>query len=303
MEPLVKGILRSWQLYVLLIPALVYLIVFRYVPMFGAQIAFKDLNIVKGIIDSPWVGMKHFERFFQSYDFWRIINNTLLLSVYHLCVTFPIPIMLALSLNYVRSNGFKKTLQMVTYAPHFISMVVMVGIIMQFLATRTGPVNRLLSLLGLQEINFMGEPELFRSIFVWSDVWQNSGFACIIFLAALSSVDPSFHESAVIDGASIFRRMWHIDLPCIMPIAMIMLILNVGHIFDLGFEKVLLMQNSLNVRTSEIIDTHVYKLGLTSQLPNYSYAAAIGLFKNLVAFILLIIVNKSAKKFGQSGLW
>lgn len=302
-ETFPKGILRSWQLYVLLLPALIYLVVFRYVPIYGAQIAFKQFNIVQGISQSPWVGLSQFERFINSYDFWRIIKNTLTLSVYLLIVTFPMPIVLALSLNYVRNIKFKKTMQMVTYAPHFISMVVMVGIIMQFLSPRNGPVNALLSLIGLQQINFMGNPELFSSIYVWSDVWQNTGFACIIYLAALSSVDPSYHESAVIDGATIFRRMWHIDLPCIMPIAMILLILNVGNLFDLGFEKVLLLQNPLNVRSSEIIDTYVYKMGLTSALPNYSYAAAIGLFKNVIAFFLLLAVNNAAKKFGQQSLW
>lgn len=302
-ETLPKGILRSWQLYVLLVPALIYLIVFKYFPIYGSQIAFKQFNIVDGIYHSPWVGFTQFERFFNAYDFWKIIKNTLVLSIYQLLATFPMPIILALSLNYVKQMTFKKTMQMVTYAPHFISMVVMVGIIMQFLATRTGPVNALLSMAGMEEINFMGNPDLFSSIYVWSDVWQNTGFACIIYLAALSTVDPSFHESAVIDGASIFKRMWHIDFPCIMPIAMILLILNVGNLFDLGFEKVLLMQNPLNVRSSEIIDTYVYKIGLTSQLPNYSYAAAIGLFKNVIAFFLLIAVNRAARKFGQTSLW
>ncbi|MFB9279437.1 ABC transporter permease [Cohnella cellulosilytica] len=298
-----RGMLRSWQLYVLLVPALAYLFLFRYVPMYGAQIAFKDFNIAKGIIDSPWAGLKHFDRFFHAYDFWRIIKNTLFLSVYHLAASFPIPILLALSLNYVRNMRFKKTVQMVTYAPYFISLVVLVSIIMQFLAPRTGPINNLLTFTGMSEINFMGKPELFSSIYVWSDVWQNAGFACIIYLAALSGVDPAWHESAVIDGASIARRVWHIDLPTLMPIAIILLILNIGNMFDLGFEKVLLMQNPLNLRSSEIIDTYVYKLGLTAQLPNYSYAAAIGLFKNIVAFILIVGVNQTARKLGRTSLW
>jgi multiple sugar transport system permease protein/putative aldouronate transport system permease protein len=295
--------LRGWQLYVLMILPLIYLLVFRYIPMYGAQIAFKNFTAGRGIWGSPWVGFKNFVRFFHSYDFWRIMDNTLLLSLYHLAATFPFPIVLALGLNYIRHVRFKKTMQMVTYAPHFISVVVMVGLIMQFLSPRTGPLAFLGRLFGFEPVNAMGDPALFKSIYVWSDVWQHTGFACIIYLAALAGIDPALYEAAVMDGASKLRRMWHIDLPGIMPIASIMLILNFGHIFDLGFEKVLLMQNPLNTRTSEIIDTYVYNIGLKSMVPNFSYATAIGLFKNVIAFILVITVNQISKKLGQSSLW
>jgi putative aldouronate transport system permease protein len=282
---------------------LLYLLLFRYAPMYGAQIAFKNYSVTKGIWDSPWTGFANFNRFFHSYDFWRIMKNTLLLSVYHLVATFPFPILLAIGLNYIRHIRFRQTVQLVTYAPHFISVVVMVGLILQFLSPRIGPLAFISEWLGFQMPNVMGDPAWFKSVYVWSDVWQHTGFACIIYLAALAGIDPALHEAALMDGASKVRRIWHIDLPGIMPIAVILLIMNVGRIFDLGFEKVLLMQNPLNTRTSEIIDTFVYNVGLKSMVPNFSYASAIGLFKNVIAFILVISVNQLSKKFGQSSLW
>ncbi|WP_082593718.1 ABC transporter permease [Paenibacillus sp. Soil766] len=298
-----KSLARCWQLYVLLALPLLYLIVFRYVPMYGAQIAFKKFVITKGIWDSQWIGFDHFVRFLNHPKFYEVLENTIGLSFYQLAATFPFPIALALALNYVKNEFFKKTVQMVTYAPHFISVVVMAGIITQFLAPRTGALNKLIVLLGFEPINFLAKPEFFKSIYVWSDIWQNIGFACIIYLAALAGIDPQQHEAAVMDGASKYRRMWHIDLPGIMPVAMIILILNMGHILDLGFEKALLLQNPLNLRSSEIIDTYVYKIGLTSTIPSFDYAAAIGLFKNVIALILLVSVNKLAKKLTQTSLW
>ena len=294
---------KVWRLYALIAIPLIYIIIFKYVPMYGAQIAFKNFIVTKGIWDSEWVGFKHFERFFNSYEFWRLMSNTILLSVYSLVAGFPFPIILALSLNYVKNQIFKKSVQMITYAPHFISVVVMVGIILELLEPRNGIVNNILKLIGLNPINFMGVPEYFKSIYVWSGIWQSVGFGCIIYLAALSSIDPSLHEAAVVDGASKIQRMWHIDIPGIMPIAIIMLIMNTGHMLDVGFEKVLLMQNPLNLRTSEVIDTYVYKVGLTSQALNYSYPTAIGLFKSVINLILLILVNKIAQKTKQASLW
>lgn len=294
---------RSWRLYALIALPLVYIIVFKYWPMYGAQIAFKNYIVTKGIWGSEWVGMKHFIRFFESYEFWRIMSNTIVLSVYNLAAGFPFPIILALSLNYVRHHWFKKSVQMITYAPYFISVVVMVGMILELLDPRNGIVNKLIQALGFEAVNFMGTPEYFKSIYVWSGIWQNVGFACIIYLAALAGIDPSLHEAAVVDGASKLRRMWHIDLPGIMPIAIIMLIMNTGHMLDVGFEKVLLMQNPLNLRTSEVIDTYVYKVGLASQAMNYSYSSAIGLFKSVINLLLLIAVNKIAQKTKQASLW
>ncbi|WP_373429997.1 ABC transporter permease [Paenibacillus sp. GD4] len=294
---------KVWQLYVLIALPVIYIFLFKYIPMYGAQIAFKNYVVTKGIWGSDWVGFRHFIRFFHSYEFWRLMQNTLVLSFYSLLAGFPFPIILALSLNYVKNRLFKKSVQMITYAPHFISVVVMVGIILELLDPRNGIVNMILKALGFEAINFMGVPEYFKSIYVWSGIWQSVGFSCIIYLAALSSIDPALHETAVVDGASKLRRMWHIDLPGIMPIAIIMLIMNTGHVLDVGFEKVLLMQNPLNLRTSEVIDTYVYKVGLASQAMNYSYSSAIGLFKSVINLILLILVNKIAQKTKQNSLW
>ncbi|TBL72501.1 ABC transporter permease [Paenibacillus thalictri] len=294
---------KVWRLYALIALPLVYIIIFKYVPMYGSQIAFKNFIVTKGIWGSEWVGFRHFIRFFNSYEFWRLLINTIVLSVYSLVAGFPFPIILALSLNYVKNKLFKKSVQLITYAPHFISVVVMVGIIFEMLDPRTGIVNSVMKLLGFPAINFMGVPEYFKSIYVWSGIWQSVGFSCIIYLAALSSIDPSLHEAAVVDGASKIQRMWHIDLPGIMPIAIIMLIMNTGHMLDIGFEKVLLMQNPLNIRTSEVIDTYVYKVGLASAALNYSYSSAIGLFKSVINLILLLAVNKIAQKTKQASLW
>jgi putative aldouronate transport system permease protein len=298
-----KQMKKSWQLYALLALPVIYVLVFKYYPMYGAQIAFKDYIASKGVAGSEWVGLKHFIRFFNSYEFSKLMKNTLIISLYSLLAGIPFPIILALSLNYVKNQLFKKSVQMITYAPHFISIVVMVGIVMELLDPRNGLVNMLLGQLGIEPINFMAKPEYFSSIYVWSGIWQNVGFSCIIYLAALAGVDPAQHEAAVIDGASKFQRMLHIDLPSIMPVMIILLILNTGHILDLGFEKVLLLQNPLNVRTSEVIDTFVYKVGLASQAMNYSYSTAINLFKSVIGLILLILVNQMAKKAKQESLW
>lgn len=298
-----KKFLHSWQLHVLFFLPLMYVLVFKYYPMYGAQIAFRDFVASKGVLGSEWVGLEHFIRFFQSYDFWRILGNTLELALYQLAVGFPFPIILALSLNYVRSGRFKRSVQMITYAPHFISVVVMVGIILQFLDPRTGMINNMLGLLGLKPIHFMADPALFKSIYVWSDIWQNVGWGCIVYLAALASISPTLHEAAVVDGASIIRRIWHVDIPGILPITIILLILNTGNLMDLGFEKVLLMQNPLNLSASEIIDTYVYKVGLSSAVVNFSYATAIGLFKSVINLTLLVLLNQAARKVGQESLW
>ncbi|WP_135557556.1 ABC transporter permease [Paenibacillus cymbidii] len=298
-----KRILARWQLYALLVPPLVYLALFKYIPMYGVQIAFRQFLPSKGMTGSDWVGWRQFDRFFHSNDFWTVMNNTIGLSFYHLLANFPFPILLALSLHYVANKRFKKTVQMVTYAPHFISVVVLVGIVMQVLDPRVGIVNHVLERFGAEPVNFMGKAGLFQSIYVWSGVWQHVGFSCIIYLAALSGIDPALHEAAVVDGASKIRRMWHIDLPGIMPIAVILLILNVGNMLDTGFEKVLLMQNPLNQQTSEVIDTYVYKVVFQSVAVNYSYASAIGLFKSCVNLVLLVAVNQIARKLKTTSLW
>ncbi len=298
------GVIRdNWQLYVFILLPIIYIFVFKYMPMYGAQIAFKDYMIREGIWGSEWAGFEHFAKFFNSYQFIVLLRNNLVISVYRLLVGFPFPIILALSLNYCFSSRYKKAVQLTTYAPHFISQVVMVGIVMQLLSPRYGIVNQAISLLGFDTINFMGKPELFPSIFVWSVVWQHTGFESIIYIAALASVDPTMHEAATIDGASKWKRIWHIDIPSVLPTIVVLLILNSGKLMDISFQRVLLFQNPLNRSTSEIIQTYVYNIGISSPTPRYSYATAIGLFNSLVNFFLLITVNKISKKVSETSLW
>ncbi|WP_213586181.1 sugar ABC transporter permease [Paenibacillus sp. J2TS4] len=299
--PILKKIIKNWQLYLFLLPTLVYFFVFKYIPMYGLQIAFKDFIATRGIWGSPWVGLEHFQRFFASYQFWNLIKNTLLISLYQLLFSFPIPIIFALMLNQVTRTRFKKIVQTVTYAPHFISVVVLVGMIFIFLSPSNGFINNLIKLFGGTPIYFMGSAEWFRPVYILSEIWQTTGWSAIIYLAALTSIDPQLHEAAMIDGASKFKRILHIDIPGIMPVIMILLILNIGHFVSLGFQKVLLMQNALNISTSEVIQTYVYKTGLIGS--QFSYAAAIGLFENVANFILLVLMNQFAKKIKQQSLF
>jgi len=292
---------RHWQLYVLISPVLAYFVVFHYLPMYGVQIAFKDFIGSRGIWGSPWVGFKHFERFFDSFFFWRLLKNTLGISLYELAIGFPIPIVLALMINEVRSGRFRRFVQTVTYAPHFLSTVVLVGMIVLFLSPTTGVVNSAIQAFGGRPVYFLTEPEWFKSIYVLSGVWQQMGWSSIIYLAALTGIDPHLHEAARVDGASRIRRIWHINLPGIFPTIMILLILNVGSVMSVGFEKVFLMQNSLNLESSDVISTYVYRSGILGS--QYSFAAAVGLFNSVVNFILLILVNRMARKMNQTGLW
>jgi putative aldouronate transport system permease protein len=292
---------KHWQLFALLFLPLLYLAIFQYWPMYGVQIAFRNFNAIDGILGSPWVGLRHFQRFIGTYDFVETLRNTIVLSLYSIVVGFPFPIMLALGLNYVTHEWFRRTVQMVTFAPYFISVVVMAGIILQFLAPNTGLVNHILVRIGLPQVNFLGRPELFAHVYVWSGLWQTIGFSSVLYIATLTSVDPTLHEAAIVDGASKLQRIWHIDLPELMPLATLLLVLNMGGLLSSGFEKILLLQNPLNLRASEVIDTYVYRVGLVSTFPDYSYAAAIGLFKSVVGLILLLLVDRFAKRLGQPG--
>jgi len=294
---------KNWELYLLVVIPVAYFIIFKYIPMYGAQIAFRRFHPAEGIWGSQWVGFEQFLRFFASYQFATIMKNTIGLSVYKLVAGFPIPIILAIALHYCTNVRFKKTVQMAVYAPHFISVVVVAGIIVQLLSPRVGIVNRAITLLGGKAILFMGEPGLFKSIYVWSSVWQEMGWASIIFLAALAGISTELHEAAIADGATKLQRILYIDIPGIMPTAVIMLLLSVGRLMRLGFEKALLLQNPLNLRASEIIDTYVYKIGLASPVPNFSYSTAIGLFSSIIGFLLLLIVNRIAKTVGETSLW
>lgn len=287
----------------LISPVLAYFIIFEYIPMYGVQIAFKNFVATKGIWGSSWVGMRHFERFFDSYFFWRLITNTLGVSLYQLVVGFPVPIILALMINEVKQSRifFKKIVQTITYAPHFLSTVVLVGIVVMFLAPETGMINKLIVLFGGQPISFITEPAWFKTIYVGSGVWQQMGWSSIIYLAALAGIDPQLHEAAKVDGATRLQRIWHVNLPGIMPTIVILLILNMGSIMGVGFEKVFLMQNDLNLESSEVISTYVYKSGIIQA--QYSFSAAIGLFNSIINFTLLILVNFAAKRMNQTSLW
>lgn len=300
-----KSLKRDWQLYGMMLLPIAYVILFKYVPLWGVQIALKDFVANKGIVGSNWADplFKHFLMFFKDYNFTRVLSNTLTLSLYGLFAGFPLPIIFALSLNYLANKRFKKTIQMITYAPHFISTVVMVGMLMAFFQTRTGMVNQFIEMLGFEQFDFFGTKGVFPHMYVWSQVWQSLGFSSIIYIATLAGIDPSLHEAAIVDGANKMQRMWNIDLPGIMPTAIILLTLNLGRILQVGFEKALLMQNPLNISESEIISTYVYKVGLNSPLPRYSYSTAIGLFQSAVGFLLIIIFNKISRKISESSLF
>ncbi|WP_409348086.1 ABC transporter permease [Paenibacillus gyeongsangnamensis] len=292
---------RDYQLYLLCLPALLYIIIFDYIPMYGIQLAFKDFTASKGIWGSPWVGFKHFERFFGSYQFITVLKNTLGVSIYELLAGFPIPIILALLLNQARSQRFKKVVQTVTYAPHFISVVVLSSMLLIFLSPSVGVVNHIIAGFGGDKINFMARPDLWKSIFVWSGIWQNAGWGTVIYIAALSSISPELYEAAKMDGASKFQIIRHVDIPGISQTMVILFILSMGSVMNVGFQKAYLLQNPLNIDASEIISTYVYKMGLESN--QFSYSTAIGLFNTMVNIILLISVNRIAKKLSGSSLW
>lgn len=292
---------RNWLLYVFLLPAALYIAIFHYGPMYGLQIAFRDYKAVNGIWGSKWVGLKWIKTFMDTPRFWMIFKNTLGISLYSL-VSFPFPIILAVFLNNVRNVRRKKFVQTVTYMPHFISTVVLVGMLSMFLSPRNGIVNLLVGLFGgSSDTYFMGQADYFPHIYVWSGIWQGMGWGSIIYVAALAGVDQELHDAAQVDGANKLQRIWHIDLPSILPTIIIMLILRLGHIMGVGYEKVYLMQNSLNITSSEVISTYVYKMGLQDQ--RFSYSAAIGLFNNVINFIVLIVANKTADKVSGSSLW
>lgn len=268
--------------------------------MYGVIIAFKDFKPALGIMESPWVGFKYFEKFFQSYQFWITIKNTVLISLYSFAM-FPFPILFAILVNQLRANRFKRVFQTITYMPHFISTIVIVGLMMILLSPGNGLMGNLYRLFGAEAPNLMGSASLFSSIYVWSDVWQHTGWDSIIYLAALSAVSPSLYEAATVDGASRWQKIWYIDIPMLIPTIVTLLILRVGGLLGVGFEKAYLLQNNLNISGSEVISTYVYKIGLLSS--QFSFSAAINLFNTLINFALLIVVNQVAKKYSENSLW
>jgi len=300
-EAVLGDLSRRYELYLFVLPALLYFLIFRYYPMYGVQIAFRDFSGAKGFLGSPWVGLKHFYRFFNSFQFWIVIRNTLGLSFYQLVGGFPVPIILALSLNQVMRKGFKKVVQTVTYAPHFISVVTLAGMVLIFLSPTSGPIPKLIGLFGIEPPLLMARPEWFKTIYVASGIWQDAGWSAIVYLAALAAINLELHEAAIVDGATKLQRVRHIDIPGIMPTAVVLLILNMGSIMSVGFEKAFLMQNNANLDSSEIIATYVYKVGLLGA--QYSFSTAVGLFNSVINLVLIVSVNRLARSLSDTSLW
>ena len=297
-----RAILRNYELYIFLLPALAYIAIFMYAPMYGVLMAFQDYNMAKGVMGSPWVGLENFRRFFAGYNFWSTLWNTLSLSLYYLAATLPLPIVLALIFNNIKTGLYKKSVQMITYAPNFISVVVLVGIMKILMAPDTGIINVLLTkFFGAGTIDLFGRQEYFRHMYVWSGFWQTLGWKSIIYVASLAGISPDLYEAATIDGASRLQKIWYLELPSILPTAVIILILNTGSVMNLGFEKVYLMQTPLNLAVSETIPTYVYKMGVING--DYSLATAIGLFNSVVSCILLVIVNFVANRLSDTSLY
>lgn len=296
---------RDWQLYVFMLIPLIWVIIFCYAPMFGAQIAFRKYQPRLGIWNSPWVGFYQFKKFFNSYQFSRVMMNTVVISLYTILCSFPLPIIFALVLNSTRSRKFRTVTQTIVTMPHFISVVVLVGILLQIFNSRTGVYGTLMeSITGAYPEDLFSKPANFRHMYVWSGVWQQFGWNSIVYIAALAAVSPELHEAAQIDGASRFQRMLHVDFPAILPTITIMLILRMGSVMTIGFEKVYLMQNSLNLTASEIISTYVYKVGLSSAgTTDLSYSTAIGLFNSAINLVLISVTNFIARKLDGNGLW
>ena len=296
-----KYMSNYYQIYLLMLPAIIFIAIFCYYPMYGAQIAFRDYKFKLGFWGSEWVGLKHFARFVTSSNFWPLFRNTLLLSLYSLVAGFPAPIILAFLLNEMRSQKFKRVVQMLTYIPHFMSTVAICGLILLFVKRDTGIINQVIVMLGGEAQDFITDPGAFRSIYVLSGVWAGAGWGSIIYLAALSGVDSQIIEAARIDGANRLQKIIYIDFPSILPTIIILLVLNCGSLLSVGFEKVLLLQNQLNMETSDVISTYVYRIGILDA--QYSYTTAIGLFNSVVNVIVLVIVNTIAGKLSDTSLW
>lgn len=292
---------NNWQLYVLILPAIIYFIVFNYMPLYGIQIAFKDFKAVFGISGSKWIGFKHFENFFHAYYFKRLLANTLLLNVYNLLWSFPVPIILAILLNQIKGPKIKRFIQTSIYVPYFISTVVLAGMLYIFLSPTSGIFNILRQALGMKAVDFMSDAKAFRSIYIISGIWQSAGWGTILYIASLSGVDPSLYEAAEIDGASIWQKIRYIDIPSIVPVIVMVFILDCGKLLSSNTDKALVMQTPGNIPTSDIIGVYVYNVGLGSG--QFSYTTAIGLFINVINFVIIITANQISKKISDVGLF
>jgi len=292
---------REWQLYAMLIPTIIWLLVFLYKPMYGLQIAFKDYSIFRGIADSPWIGFEHFQTLFNNDQFLRAVRNTIIMSAYGLLFGFPVPIFLALMFNEILNEKFKKTSQTIVYLPHFISSVIIAGIVITAFSPSAGIVNTILGWFGIDSVYFLTRPEWFRPIFIGTGIWQEAGFQSIVYLAAIAGVSPTLYESAVVDGASRWQMMWKITIPSIMPTIIIMLIIRIGNILEISFEMIILLYQPATYETADVVNTFIYRQGL--QGGQYDFAAAAGLFNAVVAFILVMTANTISKRYSRTSLW
>jgi putative aldouronate transport system permease protein len=292
---------QNYWLYLFLVPGMLYLLIFRYVPMAGIVIAFTDFNNALGIFHSPWVGLKNFNYLFHSKDFYKVLVNSLVISLYRMAAGFSAPIVLALLLNELRNQTFKRSMQTVLYLPHFISWVVVYGIMLNFLSPSTGILNYVMKSMGMQSVSFLTDTRYFRSLVVISDIWKTAGWGTVVYMAAIAGIDPTYYEAAIIDGASRWQRIVHVTLPQISGTIVVMLILCTGSLLSNGFEQIFLMQNSLTLSVSEVFETYTYKVGLLEG--RLSFSTAVGLFQSVVGFILIYITNFFAKRTGEEGLW
>ncbi|WP_309118154.1 ABC transporter permease subunit [Paenibacillus sp.] len=291
---------KNKMLYLLSLSGVAYYLVFKYIPMYGALIAFKEFSPTKGILGSPWVGFKHFMNFFESHYFWRILRNTVMINVYELIFAFPAPIILALLLNEVRKTMFKRMVQTVTYLPHFVSLVVICGMLVDF-SSKDGLLNSILGWFGAEPQNLLLNPDLFRTIYIGSGIWQGIGWGSIIYLAALTAIDPQLYDAATVDGANRWKQMVHVTLPGIMPTIVILLILQIGGMMNVGFEKIILLYNAQTYETADVISSFVYRRGILEA--NYSHSTAVGLFNAVINFALLILANRISRKVSETSLW
>jgi len=297
---LLRDLRRNKYIYLMALPVVAYYFIFQYLPIYGIQIAFRDYSPSTGFLNSPFVGFKHFLSFFNSYYFWRLIKNTLMINFYELLFGFPMPILFALLLNEIRRSWFKRTVQTISYLPHFISVVIIAGMITDFVA-RDGLINQFIMLLGGDAIPFLQKAEWFRAIYVGSGIWQGLGWSTIIFLAAISNIDPTLYEAATVDGAGRWRQVLHITIPGIMPIVIIMLILQMGYMMSVGHEKIILLYNPLTYETADVISTYVFRKGILEA--SYSFSTAVSLFNSVINFLLLILANNISRRVSETSLW
>ncbi len=297
-----QSLIKHKTLYFLMFPGIAFYIIFKYIPMYGVLIAFQDYRVTRGVWNSDWVGLKHFIKFFYNTPgSWKLIRNTLLLNVYEIIFHFPAPIILALLLNELKSMLFKRVVQTISYMPHFLSTVVIVGMVVNFLSPQTGIINHFLAAFGFERIMFMGLPEWFRTIYISSEIWQKLGWGTILYLAAIAGIDPTLYEAAKMDGANRFQQMRHITFVGMVPVIVILFVLNLGNMMEIGYQKIILMYNPLVYETADVINTFVYRRGILSA--DFSFATAVGLFQSSIGFILVVLANRAARKYTETSLW